>query len=652
MKDNESAVSGATMVKDGEKIACTWGVSEEDIRRHRRRRIAWAVFAVLAVVGATVGIALSVTGGSSSSASNAAVHDGNDKGVTDSNGGDFIFTKQEIDTTCSETSIMRSTQECEEACVKVDCCNPYSEDTCLFDELEACFNYAKCHAIRSIDDNTNSIGPAPQDLAKVCSTVYMESDGGADCETSCEDVRCCWDKENMEDVCVADQFLICLDYAPCQNLNEATTLRVAPARLDEYCNPLNEFYDEKICSDYCDEASCCDEVGDNGSCIEDSFISCLSYAPCGFLRLPEVNIAVEAPDEGFYQDCSLKNMLEGKNRDQCIEMCQESSCCRDLSGENCFQDDPFGCLLLSACALIPFTGGDVDQAPEELWEACSIENIQEGGDAIAQCKSLCDDAVTNQGIGCCWDTNFEENCAADGNWIACVGYAPCALLDFTEGTIEPPSDAVAAECTWENLREGNTAKCQEACEGSECCFDSDMDKNCLADGNWLQCAGYAPCKLLDIVPDGQVEPATEAFKQDCTLKNIRDDDVKRDNCELACDQTSCCRSFGDDSCLTLANLMICAEYSICSVLANLPDNNDQVGDASAQDVPDAPENLDQICSYSDIKDDDAAIQVCAKECDKSSCCRDLSSPCAVFGDNAGWKTCLGWSRCAILDFLD
>mmetsp|Transcript_667 Transcript_667/g.944 ORF Transcript_667/g.944 Transcript_667/m.944 type:complete len:792 (-) Transcript_667:167-2542(-) len=671
----EDAVMDGTMEeKPSESVGIIQSPEhQEELRNRRRRRsMLWGGIVTFLVLVGIIGLSVGIANKNSKSTSRSTSP--NTDASENNNGGnaDFSFSKEDIDNVCSSLSVVRNARQCEEACEVVDCCDPFAEDTCITSNLRECVNYAKCHTTRDITSSSptnDGIGPSPVELAVACSEEGLSS-SPTFCQDVCNDVKCCWDDSSTVESCKADKFLMCLDYAPCQNLNNRLPM-VAPPNLDEICDPSSTRYSANDCQDICTEASCCDITQSDDNCLEENFMSCLSYAPCGFTIIQEraVGADVEPPSGNFRQTCSFDNMVEGINREECTELCRESQCCHDLDQtKNCFADDPFTCLQYSSCILLEWTGGTVERAPDSLWKDCNLQNIiMEEDDAGAACDAACTFAKS-KGWDCCWDLDPERNCAIDGNLVACGSYAPCALWDATNNIIGMPPDEVKTECTWEKIRNGDVDGCEAACVGSECCWTMNEEENCLIEGNLLQCAAYAPCKLMDLNPDGTVDPVPDNFKDVCTWENIMKGGDDRAACETACAGSECCRTVGGDSCLNLENFMVCAEYAICNVLDIVPDNGggggddgdgDQGGDdtdTAPAEVPEAPSNLGDVCkSFNDMRDDSQAIEECAAICEPSACCRGFGAEsCISMGSNMieNMRACAKWSDCMVLDLLN
>lgn len=297
-----------------------------------------------------------------------------------------------------------------------------------------------------------------------------------DCESACSAVTCCYkDEEECPD---PFYFLTCLDYAPCQNLRNDTTITTAPPSLDEYCSPIGENTDRDQCSDACDTASCCWSLDPDENCLESDFVACLTHASCGLLVIPEANNFVPvAPVDLANTTCSLDNIWNaGELREVCEDVCVNADCCGNLDMsddvDNCFLQDPFGCAEYAPCALLPLTGGTVERAPDDLLDKCNWENFAEDG-MEEQCETACNDAR------CCWDTTA-ENCLADGNLLTCIEYAPCAILILAGGDVpEPVTNDLDAVCS-NDAFESDPEACESFCNSGQaaCCFSDDFESNC------------------------------------------------------------------------------------------------------------------------------------------------------------------------------
>ena len=116
------------------------------------------------------------------------------------------------------------------------------------------------------------------------------------------------------------------------------------------------------------------------------------------------------------------------------------------------------------------------------------------------------------------------------------------------------------------------------------------------------------------------------------LDDICQQSEYREECEIVCNQASCCYKNGRSSCRNSAHESICALYSACDILYNLDSGEDVLYDPSSNGVatafgvgsqkvvPKPPPFLSDICSPSgddgDVKDHDSCLEICSE----ASCC--------------------------------
>jgi hypothetical protein len=219
---------------------------------------------------------------------------------------------------------------------------PLSDDDplleCSFDmDTRGCMSYAKCQAIGGLID------PAPSTLPILCAAEGLERDRTS-CEEACRRARCCWAEPGTN--CLARNFDICIDYAPCQNLrvSDVFIVETAPDDLDQAC-----FLELPECYETCAEAECCGDP--DSSCFRENFISCLTFAPCTNVTItniavPPMYAVVAEPPALLKYACNAdqESVLEPTDK-TCAEFCQESACCREEDQlANCFNYDPLGCV--------------------------------------------------------------------------------------------------------------------------------------------------------------------------------------------------------------------------------------------------------------------------------------------------------------------
>ncbi|GKY97371.1 hypothetical protein MPSEU_000695500 [Mayamaea pseudoterrestris] len=268
----------------------------------------------------------------------------------------FPGSKQAVDGTCSSNAFKEDGgQGCQLLCEPTfhDCCDPFSESrlytngsifpngtNCTLDrELRGCVSYSKCQASENIYD------PAPSGLADYCSMERLAQDPTS-CQTICQVASCC---NSYPRNCLEDKFDMCLDYASCQNLREGTPLPAAPSNLDELC-----FNNDKECEIICDKAECCNIGPDvtGKSCLQENFISCLSYAACSYTNetktdivLPPQFSVLPKPPNDIINACDDSRASEGQYTTSCTDLCTTMECCMsEDENEYCFDKDPLGCM--------------------------------------------------------------------------------------------------------------------------------------------------------------------------------------------------------------------------------------------------------------------------------------------------------------------
>ena len=382
---------------------------------------------------------------------------------------------------------------CKDVCRNIpDCCNFHNgqDVLCLEEELEACVTHAACQVLQQED-----VPAAPTELADWC-----DGSNPTACQQACEPVACCYDSGNTES-CLRNNFLQCLDYAPCQNLRPNTRVKTAPADLDEVCNPFTG--DRDTCKDVCESnGSCCwDENLFGGNCLLDNFVSCLTYAPCGTLLLDNANGIIDSPPDDLDEKCNIQELLIGDSQ-PCEDACEPAACCVDPNMEdNCFLADPLACVEYDSCALLFLLqrGDDVPKPPANLGQTCSLSNIRNDPEP---CQQACEVA------SCCIDTEFQDNCLVRGNALRCREYAPCALLAIVNGggggdddgddVEEPPVEDIPVEgsplsleeppedlnevCSVRNMvKPGGRQQCRDVCEAASCCAARGDEENCGRD---------------------------------------------------------------------------------------------------------------------------------------------------------------------------
>lgn len=390
----------------------------------------------------------------------------------------FPEVKSYIDNICSS---LNDTSLCQDVCAPADCCVTSGRNSCLSDHADSCLAYAKCHAV--IEDTIAP--PAPLDLHEVCSSGNLD-----ECRNACQAAKCCFDEETES--CQATHLLTCLDYAPCQVLNNKSKL--TPADTEELLETCSLSVDGTIPSEECDQAcrkaSCCWDDGDD-SCLQTNFVACLSYSPCEDLVLRKPNNMVDLPTVNVEQACSVDSVLTSEGFQRCQAACQPAWCCHaSREPYNCFMEDPFGCLRYQQCDVLPLAGGSVPRAPSNLLDVCKgIDKLESG--ALQSCIDSCKPSA-------CCVADGEDNCYNDGNALACDEYEVCKPIHALSSgkTLESPPNMLAV-CTRENVStQAGFNMCVDICKPAACCNSLGSD-NCLLD-NIATCGEWniGGCHLL------------------------------------------------------------------------------------------------------------------------------------------------------------
>ena len=250
----------------------------------------------------------------------------------------FPHGKDFIDQVCHRNSISGDGgARCRDACEPQfsECCNPFKTDgvDCSFDkDASGCMRYAKC---QTLDLQVDS---APSTLPVYCSQTRLDEDP-VSCQELCKPVRCCFSAEKN---CMVENFNVCMDYAPCQNLRKCLILETAPNSLDAMCRSQSQ-----KCIDTCNVSECCRASGES-SCFQENVLACLTYAACDDINdstmvTPQFSV-VEKPSNAVATACTQSD--QNAPGVSCTDMCEEAACCwTDASTNNsCFLKDPLGCL--------------------------------------------------------------------------------------------------------------------------------------------------------------------------------------------------------------------------------------------------------------------------------------------------------------------
>lgn len=241
----------------------------------------------------------------------------------------------------------------------------------------------------------------------------------AACRDACVPaVDCC----HNNSTCFAEQVAGCLTYAPCQALDGVND--PTPANLDRLCSLESLDVNRADCEFACSAMDCC--YLDADSCQASKFWTCLDYAPCQNLRLPE-GTAVE---DSINFVGAAPASLDDECRDGeglCSRTCKDGACCSDPNSA-CYRDNFISCLTYATCNQDEDTTTRVSVAPannvvpaaqDDLEDLCLVSQI--GNDAGRQaCVAACEPAA------CCFEDGDSACFGTDP--LGCLGYQMCTNL--------------------------------------------------------------------------------------------------------------------------------------------------------------------------------------------------------------------------------
>ena len=279
----------------------------------------------------------------------------------------FVQDKQTIDSACSSTTVKQDAgAQCKEVCEPhfSKCCKAFEkeniingttstspgmnitsdDETCtLSTETQGCVSYSKCIAADGTD-------PSPPALFMYCAEPALSRDPQS-CTTICNTNKCCYASQigsTNGTHCLGKQLDVCLDFAPCQNLRKGENLvPPAPTNLDQLC-----YFDSQDCTTACKNAECCNLSGAD-NCFKDNIVTCLTYAACAFSNTTSTNVTLppqfsvlpKLPAD-LEAACDERQQMDGvtTTAQSCTQYCSAAACCTSTGSDNCFDQDPLGCL--------------------------------------------------------------------------------------------------------------------------------------------------------------------------------------------------------------------------------------------------------------------------------------------------------------------
>ena len=182
---------------------------------------------------------------------------------------------------CSVTQISADPTPCREACASVSCC--WESNSTCYDKFYTCLDYSECQNLRS----TVTVPAATFDVAKYCDTTQAGSlTQTTACEEACSPAECCWSEDEASN-CLRSDFLSCLTYYPCGQLDipgagNEVTLPPSTIRSDCSITMINTG-NTTACEAVCSAGSCCKE-GATDDCFLSDPLACLAYEPCVVLE--------------------------------------------------------------------------------------------------------------------------------------------------------------------------------------------------------------------------------------------------------------------------------------------------------------------------------------------------------------------------------
>ena len=252
----------------------------------------------------------------------------------------------------------------------------------------------------------------------VCSRAKVSGTAAerAACEDACAPANDCCSNNST---CFAEQVTGCMTYAPCQALDSAN--EPTPAFLDRLCSLDSLATNRAECEQACSAMECC--YMDADSCQSSKFWTCLDFAPCQNLRLPEGT----APEDSINFVGAAPASLDDECREDegtCGRTCKEATCCSD-SNSACYRDNFISCLTYATCnqqedstakVSVEPANNLVPAAPDDLEDLCLLSQISDAAGSEA-CATACAPAA------CCFEDGASGCFGTDP--LGCLGYQIC-----------------------------------------------------------------------------------------------------------------------------------------------------------------------------------------------------------------------------------
>lgn len=521
---------------------------------------------------------------------------------------------------------------------------------------------------------------ASRTIESVCNEkTANDSDLYDQCEDMCSQRSCCFEDEpsiscyNMEKGW-CDEFSACdyVDYeftifAPASLVVSGTQTPTpppsTPQNIDEenyksLCS-LEKIDDHReTCRDLCDEYECC--FNSENSCYETNRQDCDHHYDCEVFFGEEANVdattsstvssteqspisagdasksaeldasnmeeSVEPPPEVDFsaidQKCE-RHYLLSFGSEECEFLCDQFGCC--------FDDDD-GCIDGSVKGMCPQAHKRCknifvpDSEDLKILLSCKEEALEK---SVHPCSDKCDpmeccfaDDGNPHGIEPC-PSNVADKCE---DYTACSFYFESYKeydVDDQHNESSTASTSAPSKASFQDLCSPSTIglnwqKCQEQCQGFECCFS--LENNCY-EAQSLECQEYDICSEFY---DNETAPASlsggpmlNSMKTKCSLANM---DKNLDECGSWCTPYECCFYYSN-SCYD-SNADDCNEHEICSTVFDRLRKKGAT-QTSSSSVPSSQLSdnelmiLARACNDEKVSEDDSE---CRMLCKGAECC--------------------------------
>jgi len=521
--------------------------------------------------------------------------------------------------------------QCKDLCQQRECCFHWGKENCVEEQEDWCDDFRACYNLDWADEkeNEDTNGDLLLVIKESCSKLNILTDaGGERCEEICEDRECCYDPDPSRN-CRQAKPEYCNGYEACAHLNIKDK-----DLLEEFCSEEKVYtgIGYAVCEVMCTTRQCCFLEGDE-NCAKQFPQWCSSMEICNQnLDMPTIMKDYDASTDATIVEkvCDgVEYLPEGhQSKKNCKELCSERACCFLPGRNNCSSKYKDWCNEFAPCNnLDSFEIDDDsnhdetyddqdddqddahdDQIDDEYDEMIAIrnvcaKNVINHGSNYDQCKHLCDARE------CCFHWG-KENCVEEKeDW--CDDFRVCYNLDWADEKENEDSKGdlkfvLEEACSKLNiLTEAGGERCGELCEDKDCCFESDLSKNCLQAKPEF-CEGYQPCANLSIKDE-------DLLKEYCSEEKVSTG-LGYAVCEVLCTTRKCCFLEGDNNCAKQFPSW-CSSMDICSKNLDMPSimkNYNSLTDASI---------VQKVCADSYLQSEGKeGKKACRELCSERACC--------------------------------